>query len=206
MAQTRIGNQNNNTGAKLVSIPLRVNPETVEENGQVGQIRYVKIGAKRYPCIMAKVPEDFAHRYMQQEWAEVKAAERSERCLVEDGHGGYIMCPESNKCACCEKYGRFDFDTFRPTSLDAMYSESEFEPASEQTDLFDDTSEIMDMLVQRLTQIKPKYGAIFRELLGGNLRPLHIAEALGLGKTQTYSDVNRARKLAAELYRKMMGE
>ena len=124
-------NDNQNTGAKLVTIPLRVNPETIEENGQVGQIRYVKIGAKRYPCIMAKVPKEFAHQYMQIEWAEVKAEERSERCLVEDGHGGYIMCPESNKCAYCEKYGHFDFDNFRPTSLDAMYAETEFEPAAE---------------------------------------------------------------------------
>lgn len=199
-------NDNQKTGAKLVTIPLRVNPETIEENGQVGQIRYVKIGAKRYPCIMAKVPEEFAHQYMQIEWAEVKAEERSERCLVEDGRGGYIMCPESNRCSNCEKYGHFDFDTFRPASLDAMYVETEFEPASEPSNLFDDTSEIMDMLVQQLTQIKPKYGAIFQELLNGNQRPLHIAEALGLGKSQTYDDVDRVRALAEKLYLELRGE
>lgn len=199
-------NDNQKTGAKLVTIPLRVNPETIEENGQVGQIRYVKIGAKRYPCIMAKVSEEFAHQYMQIEWAEVKAEERSERCLIEDGRGGYIMCPESNRCSSCKKYGHFDFDTFRPASLDAMYSETEFEPASESSNLFDDTSEIMDMLVQQLTQIKPKYGAIFQELLNGNQRPLHIAEALGLGKSQTYDDVDRVRALAEKLYLELRGE
>ena len=31
-------NDNQNTGAKLVTIPLRVNPETIEENGQLVQI------------------------------------------------------------------------------------------------------------------------------------------------------------------------
>ena len=199
-------NDNQKTGAKLVTIPLRVNPETIEENGQVGQIRYVKIGAKRYPCIMAKVPEEFAHRYLQQEWAEVKAEERSERCLIEDGRGGYIMCPESNRCSSCQKYGHFDFDTFRPASLDAMYAETEYEPVADQADLFDDTTEVMEMLVQRLTEIKPKYGAIFQELLNGNQRPLRIAEALGLGKSQTYDDVDRVRALAAKLYRKMMDD
>lgn len=155
---------------------------------------------------MVQVPEEFARKYMRMAWAEAKAIERSERCLVEDGHGGYIRCPESNRCSNCEKYGRFDFDTFRPASLDAMYSESEFEPASEQTDLFDDTSEIMDMLVQRLTQIKPKYGAIFRELLNGNQRPLHIAQALGLCKSQTYGDVKEVRDLADKLYHELMDE
>ena len=199
-------NDNQNTAAKLVTIPLRVNPETIEENGQVGQIRYVKIGAKRYPCIMAKVPKEFAHQYMQIEWAEVKGEERSERCLVEDGHGGYIMCPESNKCVCCEKFGHFDFDNFRPASLDAMYAEIEYEPAADHADLFDDATEVMEMLVQRLTEIKPKYGAIFQELLNGNQRPLRIAEALGLGKSQTYDDVDRVRALAEKLYLELRGE
>lgn len=199
-------NDNQNTGAKLVTIPLRVNPETIEENGQVGQIRYVKIGAKRYPCIMAKVPKEFAHQYMQIEWAEVKAEERSERCLVEDGRGGYIMCPESNKCACCEKFGHYDFDNFRPASLDAMYAETEYEPVSDQMELFDGTTEVMEMLVQRLAEIKPKFGEIFRELYRGNNRPLHIAETLGLGKSQTYDDVDRVRELAEKLYRELMDD
>ena len=118
----------------------------------------------------------------------------------------HIMCPESNKCLCCEKFGHFDFDNFRPASLDAMYAETEFEPAADHADLFDDTTEVMEMLVQRLTEIKPKYGAIFQELLNGNQRPLRIAEALGLGKSQTYDDVDRVRALAAKLYRKMMDD
>ena len=62
------------------------------------------------------------------------------------------------------------------------------------------------MLVQQLTQIKPKYGAIFQELLNGNQRPLHIAEALGLGKSQTYDDVDRVRALAEKLYLELRGE
>ena len=72
--------------------------------------------------------------------------------------------------------------------------------------LLHDTTEVMEMLVQRLTEIKPKYGAIFQELLNGNQRPLRIAEALGLGKSQTYDDVDRVRALAAKLYRKMMDD
>lgn len=48
------------------------------------------------------------------------------------------------------------------------------------------------------------YGAILRELLNGNQRPLHIAEALGIGKSQTYDDVDRVRALAEKMYRELM--
>ena len=172
--------------------------------GQVGKVRSVRIGSKHYPCIFVEVSEHDAHQYMQLEWADVKAEERSERCLIEDGHGGYIMCPESNKCINCPKVGSFNFDTNRPTSLDALYTESEFEPASQQPDQVDETSDILAMLVEELGRIKPKYAEIFKELYKGNERPLTIARAVGIGKTQAYTDVPRVRELAEKLYRDMM--
>ena len=204
MAQTRIGKQNSNNGANLVKVPLRVNPETIEENEQVGKVRSVRIGSKHYPCIFVEVSEHDAHQYMQLEWADVKAEERSERCLIEDGHGGYIMCPECNRCAKCEKVGRFDFDNNHPASLDALYAESEFEPASQQPDQVDETSDILAMLVEELGRIKPKYAEIFKELYKGNERPLSIARAVGIGKSQAYTDVPRVRELAEKLYHDMM--
>ena len=61
-------------------------------------------------------------------------------------------------------------------------------------------TEIMQILVDRLSAIKPKYGAIFQELLKGNTQPLNIAKALGLGKSQVYETVPKVQKLAKELY------
>ena len=199
MAQTTNGNT-----PKLVRIPLRVNPETIKENLQKGKVRSVRIGGKHYPCIFAEVQEDVAAQYMQMEWAEVKAEERMERCLVEDGHGGYIMCPERNRCSQCQKVGSFKFDNHHPSSLDALYAESEFEPVTQSQDLVDETSDILQMLVTQLSKIKPKYGQIFMELYKGNVRPLSIARAVGIGKTQAYSDVERVRELAEQFYRRMM--
>ncbi len=193
---------NSNT-TKLVRVPLRVNPETITENGQEGKVRWVRIGYKRYPCIWVEVSEHDAHQYMQMEWADVKAKERAERCLVEDGHGGYIMCPECNKCISCPKVGRFNFDTFHPASLDKMLQEEEYEPESQQPDQIDETSDILDMLVAALGKIKPKYAQIFMELYKGNERPLSIARAVGIGKSQAYDDVPRVRELAEKLYRDM---
>ena len=184
-------NHNGNNGTKLVKLPLRVNPETIEENGQVGKVRSVRIGSKHYPCIFVEVSEHDAHQYMQLEWAD-------------DGHGGYIMCPERNKCINCPKVGSFNFDTNRPASLDALYAESEFEPASQQPDQIDETSDILAMLVEELGRIKPKYAEIFKELYKGNERPLSIARAVGIGKTQAYTDVPRVRELAEKLYHDMM--
>ena len=73
------------------------------------------------------------------------------------------------------------------------------------TDQFDQQSEeayteIMKILIDHLAAIKPKYGAIFRELLKGNTQPLNIAKALGLGKSQVYETVHKVQKLAKELY------
>lgn len=114
------------------------------------------------------------------------------------------MCPERNKCINCPKVGSFNFDTNRPTSLDALYAESEFEPASQQPDQIDETSDILAMLVEELGRIKPKYAEIFKELYKGNERPLSIARAVGIGKTQAYTDVPRVRELAEKIYRDMM--
>ena len=197
-------NHNGNNGANLVRVPLRVNPETIEENGQVGKVRSVRIGAKHYPCIFVEVSEHDAHQYMQLEWADVKAEERSERCLIEDGHGGYIMCPECNRCAQCQKAGQFDFDNNHPASLDAMYAEGEFEPASPKMDRIDETSDVLEMLVEALGKIKPKYAQIFMELYNGNERPLSIARAVGIGKTQAYTDVPRVRELAEKFYHDLL--
>lgn len=202
-AQTRIGNQNKD--AKLVKVPLRVNPETIEENGQTAKVRYVRIGSKRYPCIFVEVSEHDAHQFMQLEWKEIKAEERSRRCLISDGHGGYIMCPESNKCGQCPKAGSFDFDGNHTASLDAMFEDSGFDLVSPNADVFDETSEILEALVGQLSEIKPKYGQIFLELYKGNERPLHIAKALGIGKSQIYDDVKSVRELAAKMYCKMIG-
>ena len=60
------------------------------------------------------------------------------------------------------------------------------------------------MLVEELGRIKPKYAEIFKELYTGNERPLSIARAVGIGKTQAYTDVPRVRELAEKLYRNMM--
>lgn len=200
---------NENTGAeKMVKVPLRVNPETIEEDGLAGQVTYVKIGYRKYPCIMGEVPESAAKAYMRMEWADVKAEERSARCLIPDGSGGFIRCSEKNKCIGCEKVRDFDFDAMHPASLEDLNEESDFEPEAPivEESYEDVANEMISVLVRRLGEICPRYADIFREMLGGEDSPLHISRKLNLGKSQTYTDVKQVRKLAQRIYFELLGE
>ena len=208
MNNQKKSNVNQNTsGEKMVKVPLRVNPETIEENGLAGQISYIKIGYRRYPCIIGEVPESVALAYMRMEWADVKAEERSARCLIPDGSGGFIRCPEKNKCVTCEKLRNFDFDSMLPASLETLKEESDFDPEAPALaeDSEDAAHEMMDVLLHRLGKIKPRYADIFREMLDGEDSPLHISKKLNLGKSQTYTDVERVRKLARDIYFELLG-
>ena len=82
----------NEKGQVLRPVPLRVNAETIEDNKILEKkIVYVKIGGRKYPCIIEWVTEEEYRTYMRIEWAEVKAMERADRCLIPDGKGGFIM-------------------------------------------------------------------------------------------------------------------
>ena len=95
---------------------------------------------------------------------------------------------------------------FREPHFDRdMFEDSGFDLVSPNADVFDETSDILQALVGQLSEIKPKYGQIFLELYKGNERPLHIAKALGIGKSQIYDDVKSVRELAAKMYWKMIG-
>ena len=198
----------NVSGERMVKIPLRINPESIKENGFVGQVSYIKIGYRKYPCIFGEVPESAAKAYMRMEWADVKAEERSNRCLVPDGRGGFFRCSEKNKCISCEWVRDFEFDSMLPTSLDALIEEADFDLEAPATDESNDdaANEMMSVLIQRLGELCPRYADIFREMLDGEDSPLRISKKLNLGKSQTYTDVEQIRKLAQHIYFELLGE
>lgn len=195
-------------GERMVKIPLRINPETIEEDGFAGQVRYIKIGFKRWPCVIVQVPESSAKMYLRLEWSDVKCEERSNRCLVPDGRGGFVHCSEKNKCISCEKVRDFGFDSMLPTSLDALIEEADFDLEAPATDESNDdaANEMMSVLIQRLGELCPRYADIFREMLDGEDSPFRISKKLNLGKSQTYTDMEQVRKLAQHIYFELLGE
>lgn len=223
-----VGNQskkNNTTDPRMVKIAVRITPETIDElralyadQEEKITIRMVKIGGWRYPCAIYLVPEDEVKGFKRLQQTEAKQEQREARCWLPDGSGGFIRCPEENKCAQCERCKSFSFDNNHPTSYEALqdfYAEQDEElylagedmpgmeePSDEMTvqQPEETYTEIMQILVDRLTTIKPKYGAIFQELLKGNLQPLNIAKALGLGKSQVYETVPKVQEIAKRMY------
>lgn len=225
MAQTKTDNQNNSTEQRLIKVAVRINPETMDELRVLYAdqetkitIRMVKIGAWRYPCAIYLLPEDEVKDFKRLQQNEAKQEQREARCLLPDGSGGFIRCPGENKCSQCERCKTFNFDNNHPTSYEALQDfyaeqneelylagedmpgmkEPSSEVAAEQPK--EAYTEIMQILVDRLTATKPKYGLIFRELLKGNLQPLNIAKALGMGKSQVYETVPKVQELAKRLY------
>jgi hypothetical protein len=223
-----VGNQskkNNTTDPRMVRVAVRITPETVDElramyadQEEKITIRMVKIGGWRYPCAIYLLPEDEVKGFRRLQQTEAKQEQREARCWLPNGSGGFIRCPEENKCAQCERCKSFNFDTNHPTSYEALqdfYGEQEEDlylagedipgmkdPSAETAEPQQEEAyaEIMQILVDRLTAIKPRYGAIFQELLKGNLQPLNIAKALGLGKSQMYETVPKVQELAKKLY------
>ena len=223
--QDNKNSSNSTTNPRMVKVAVRINPETIDElramyadQEQKFSIRMVKIGGWRYPCAIYLLPEDEVKGFRRLQQNEAKHEQREARCWLPDGSGGFVRCPEDNKCSQCERCKSFGFDNNHPTSYEALqdfYADQEEElylagedmpgmkdPSADAMDQQTEEAytEVMQILVDRLTAIKPKYGAIFQELLKGNLQPLNIAKALGLGKSQIYETVPKVQELAKKLY------
>ena len=218
--------QNSTTNPRMVKVAVRINPETIDELRKLYadqeekiSIRMVRIGGWKYPCAIYLLPEDEVQGFKRLQQNEAKQEQREARCWLPDGSGGFIRCDEEkHKCSQYERCKSFNFDTNHPTSYEALqdfYGEQEEDlylagedipgikdPSIESADSQKEEAytEIMQILVDRLTAIRPKYGAIFQELLKGNLQPLNIAKALGLGKSQVYETVPKVQELAKKLY------
>lgn len=119
------------SGAKLVKTPVRINEETLEEFKGLHPditVERTRIGGEWYPCAVHWLPEGAADAFLLEQEREARREQREARCLLPDGTGGFLRCPEQNRCWECERAGRFDFDDLRPVSLDALrraYEEAE---------------------------------------------------------------------------------
>lgn len=199
----------NEKGQVLVPVPLRVNYETIVD-GKVGDkpVVFVKIGARKHPCIIEMVTEEEYQTYMTYEQSVVKAEARKRRCLIPDGKCGLIMCPETNKCRCCEKVQRWDFDNGHDTSFEHMGCEDDnghYEPYPVISKEVNDGGDLManqlaDMIEAELAKIKPKYALIFREMFNGTLKPNEIAANANLKTSTTYEDVPKVMAEAQKIF------
>ena len=211
------------TGTEEVFLEVPVIVETETEVVFGKRTQPVKIGGMHLNCYFEWIPEGYYLTHKRDLEATAKREERRQRCLIPDGKGGRIMCPESHRCSECEKCLKFDFDNGRSTSLDAL-QESGFdaEDTEECSDFADASADpetayigkdIADawgtasmVILERLAAIKPKYGLIFRELLKGVMKPSDIARNTGLKANRTCEDVPKVQALAAEMLKQVRKE
>lgn len=190
----------NGKPVKKTEVPMRVNLETAEVNGQ--NIVFRKIGGRVRPCLLVWVEEEFAKNYMQMEWADCKADERDERCLKPDGKGGFIRCPDCNKCIECEKYFSYEFDTMNSTSLDNLGVE-----IPDRTPDFTDSladKEIMDQVIAGVRMISELAGDILESIRNGNERVSHIAKDIGRANSTVDDNYDKAMAIGREVFMKLM--
>lgn len=194
----------NADGTRERLTPLRVNDETIDENGfKKSEISMVRIGYKRYPCRLEWVPEEWYAEYMKMEWADVKAEEREGRCFVPDGKGSFIRCPESNRCCACKKIGSLNFDSCLPTSIDKLAEEADFDVSDKKDPIEDLTWEMLtDDVEAYIREKSPESAEIFRRTYNQQSQT-EIAKEMGFPIGSMGRKMDKMHRLAQELMKLM---
>lgn len=187
----------------LVNFPMPISIEDALAMGyKRSDIVYRLIGNRRYSCILVQGTQAQADDYLRAVRAEQKAEDREGRCLISNGKGGYIVCPECNRCCSCPKVGSLDFETNRPLSLEKlMEGDSDEDNTMDVAGNTDVKRDVLAMLTlaELLTYLETfknkKYAEIFQGLF--DMKTIEeIAEETGLSWSTCRDRVKKVRKLA----------
>lgn len=135
---------------------------------------------------------------------EQRAEFREKRCLISDGKGGFIRCPECNHCNKCEKRLEFNFTTNKPVSLEKL-TQGDTEDAKtidiegryeSQTDIL--SRIILEDLIQYLGTFEGKQYDLIFKMLYDQHGTKEIADELGLAWSTAKDAITKVRKLAQE--------
>lgn len=188
-------------GFEKVFIPM--DKEEVLKRGY--KVERKKIGIKVVEGFYTEVPSTFAKEYNRMQEAEYRAELRAKRCLIPNGKGGFLKCPESNSCSNCKAKNADNFATNLPLSLNRLTeAETEGDKVIDISDAAADTEAdaialaILDDLLEYLGSFKDKnYQATFKMLYDG-FSTKEIADVLGLPWSTTKDQLSKVRKLAQE--------
>lgn len=219
------GTNGSGSEEEFAEVYARINPETLDEfralNPDV-KVCFWWMGGRRYPCAVYRVPRAFAEFYGRMERNEAIEEQQNARCFRQGCGGKMVRCdPKRYKCRDCEYVLSSGRGVVAPGYYDAfLYAEmsdsikdnppdpavsSEVESAVCRLDE-ETVDRFVEILVQHLVKKRSKYGPIFRKLLDGVVSPSQIAEDLGLGKSQTYTDVAAVREAVKKLYFRLLEE
>lgn len=184
---------------KKYQIPMVVTDEIIRDFGiKPEDITWQRIGNRKCRVVLVDATEEAYRAYMAPIWAEIKREDRDGRCLVEGKNGKLIRCPECNRCEECERSSEVCRERNKTASLSFLVDEGA-EPTAEGS--FEDDilyGTILEDLIAMLTEIKPKYGRIFRLLYDGATQQ-EMADELGIKQRTVSDDIKKIRSLVQPL-------
>lgn len=163
-----------------------------------------RIGIKNVTCIKTQGTSEFAKRYATMLDSEARAELREKRCLLPNGKGGSIRCPECNSCEKCKKRLEFEFNTGKPLSLEQlMQADSEDDKTLDIAGQSESEGDILariileDLLSYLGTFKDKRYDLIF-QMLYDNWGTKEIADELSMPWSTAKDAINKVRQLAQE--------
>lgn len=185
--------------SKKLQIPMIVNDEVIRDFGiKPEDVTWRRIGNRMYRVVMVDATEEVYRAYMGPVWAEIKREDRDGRCMVSGKNGKLIRCPESNRCEDCERFSEVCREENKSASL-SFLADKGAEPAAEgsfEDDIIYET--ILEDLITMLSEIKPKYGRLFRLLYDGATQR-EMADELGIKQRTVSDDIKKIRSLVQPL-------
>lgn len=188
-----------NTESKKFQIPMVVTDEVIRDFGiKQEDVTWRRIGNRKCRVVMVDATEEEYRAYMAPVWAEIKREDREGRCMVKGKNGRLIRCPESNRCEECKHFSETSRERNKSASLSVLMDEGS-EPVAEgsfEEDVIYET--LLEDLIAMLSEIKPKYGRIFRLLYDGATQQ-EMAEELGIKQRTVSDDIKKIRSLVQPL-------
>ena len=184
---------------KQYQIPMIVTDEIIRDFGiKPEDITWQRIGNRKCRVALVNATEEVYRAYMEPVWTQIKREDRDGRCMVKGKNGKLIRCPESNRCENCERFSEVCRERNKTASLSFLVDEGA-EPAAEGS--FEDNilyEMILEDLIAMLSEIKPKYGRIFRLLYDGATQQ-EMADELGIKQRTVSDDIKKIRSLVQPL-------
>ena len=188
-----------NTESKKHRIPMVVTDDTIRDFGiKKENITWRLIGNRKCRVVMVDATEEEYKAYMEPILAEIKRVERENRCLVPGKDDKLILCPEYNRCKDCRCFSEVCLEENKTASLSYLV-DTEVEPTVEGS--FEDDiiyESILDDLISMLSEIKPRYGKLFRLLYDGATQQ-EMAATLGIKQRTVSSDIRKIRDIVQPL-------
>lgn len=188
-----------NAESKKFQIPMAVTDDVIcDFSIKPEDVIWRRIGNRKCRVVMVDATEEEYRTYMAPICAEIKREDRNGRCMVKGKNGKLIRCPESNRCEECKHFSEVSRERNKPASLSVLMDEGA-EPTSEgafEEDIVYET--ILEDLIAMLSEIKPKYGRIFRLLYDGATQQ-EMADELGVKQRTVSDDIKKIRSLVQPL-------